>query len=66
MVCNTTVEGSADDWTKTQRTIAEFIRNHGEPSTTLRHDEGCNYRWSNLEFRMRRRDDACVREFRFR
>ena len=59
-------EGSADDWTTTRRTIVEFIRHNGEPHTSLRHDAGVDYCWSNLEFRMRKRDGAYVREFRFR
>ncbi len=59
-------EGSAGDWTTTLRTIVEFIRHAGEPLTSLRHDAGVDYRWSNLEFRMRKRDGAYVREFRFR
>lgn len=59
-------QGSADDWITTRRTIVEFIRHAGEPLTSLRHDAGVDYRWSNLEFRMRRREGAYVREFRMR
>lgn len=59
-------EGSPDDWTTTRRTIYEFVQHHGEPHTSLRREHGVDYRWSNLEFRMRRRDGEYVREFRFR
>lgn len=66
MAASETHEGSTQDWTVTRRTVAEFIRHGGEPSTFARHDAGCNYRWSNVEYRIRHRDDAYVREFRFR
>ncbi len=59
-------EGSPDDWVVTRRTIAEFIQNAGEPHTSARHDAGVDYTWSNLEFRMRKRDGEYVREFRMR
>lgn len=59
-------EGSSDDWVVTRRTIYEFIQHAGEPVTSLRHDDGVDYRWSNLEFRMRKRDGEYVREFRVR
>lgn len=59
-------EGSPDDWVVTRRTIYEFVQHAGEPVTSLRHEHGVDYRWSNLEFRMRRRDGEYVREFRFR
>lgn len=66
MATNDAQGGSAQDWTPTRRTVSEFIRHAGEPSTFSRHEHGCDYGWSNVEFRMRRREGEYVREFRMR